>query len=119
MNKSDNEKKKYAKEKGMCVVAADNGFEIELLSESNRANGNTYDIRMNGEKAELKCITGGASNIVKYAKHALEEQGANIVLYEIPNYDKKYYEKLAEAKRKTKGRILFYLKDTKIIKEII
>ena len=50
----------------MCRVLADNGHKIEYLHENNREEGQTYDIKIDGMKADLKCITGGASYIVKY-----------------------------------------------------
>ena len=49
----------------MCRVLADNGHAVEFLKEGNRPIGETYDIKLDGVKADLKCVTGGAGNIVK------------------------------------------------------
>ncbi len=42
----------------MCKVIADNGHGVEFLQEE-RPRGETYDIRIDGMKADLKCVTGG------------------------------------------------------------
>ena len=111
------ERQKFEKELRMCKTIADNGHDVEYLRSVNRPAGQTYDISLDGIKADLKCITGGAGNIVKYAKKALTEQGAEAVVFEIPSFDTQYYVALAEAKRKCKGRIFFYIKDENILKE--
>jgi hypothetical protein len=102
----------------MCIVLADNGHDVEYLKGVNRPTGQTYDIHMDGIKADLKCITGGAGNIVTYAKKALREQGAEAVIFEIPSHASKYYEILAEVRRKCNGRIFFYFSDDMELKEI-
>ena len=103
----------------MCKVLADNGHDVEYLQGVNRPAGQTYDIRMDGIKADLKCITGGASNIVKYIKKALTKQGGEAVILEFPNSPGvEFYEALAEARRKCKGRIFFYILDDNVLKEV-
>lgn len=115
---SNTERKKFVKEMRMCKVLADNGHDVEYLHGVNRPAGQTYDIRMDGIKADLKCITGGASNIVKYIKTALTKQGGDAVILEIPSHAPEYYEALAEARRKCEGRIFFYFSDDMELKEI-
>lgn len=112
------EGEKFKKEMRMCKVLADNGHDVEYLKGVNRPIGQTYDIHMDGIKADLKCITGGAGNIVTYAKKALKEQGAEAVVFEIPSHASKYYEILAEVRRKCNGRIFFYFSDDMELKEI-
>ena len=102
----------------MCKVLADNGHDVEYLQGVNRPAGQTYDIRMDGIKADLKCITGGAGNIVKYIKKALTKQGGEAVILEIPSHAPEYYGALAEARRKCNGRIFFYFSDDLELKEI-
>ena len=82
---SNSERQKFVKEMRMCKVLADNGHDVEYLQGVNRPAGQTYDIRMDGIKADLKCITGGAGNIVKYIKKALTKQGGEAVILELPN----------------------------------
>lgn len=116
---SNSERNKYVKEIRMCKILADNGHDIEYLRGENRPKGQTYDIRIDGIKADLKCITGGAGNIVKYIKKALRKQGGEAVVLEIPNQPTvEYYEALAEARRKCNGRILFYIKGEEVLKEV-
>ena len=115
---SNSERQKFVKEMRMCKVLADNGHDVEYLQGVNRPAGQTYDIRMDGIKADLKCITGGASNIVKYAKKALTKQGGEAVIFEFPSPDKKFFDALAEARRKYSGRMFFYIIEENILKEV-
>lgn len=115
---SKSETQKYEKEMRMCKVLADNGHDIEYLQGVNRPVGQTYDITIDNIKADLKCVTGGAGNIVKYAKKALTKQGGEAVIFEIPNHDSTFYDALTEARRKCNGRIFFYFADEKILKEL-
>ena len=115
---SNSERQKFVKEMRMCKVLADNGHDVEYLQGVNRPAGQTYDIRMDGIKADLKCITGGAGNIVKYIKKALTKQGGEAVILEIPSHAPEYYGALAEARRKCNGRIFFYFSDDLDLKEI-
>lgn len=115
---SNSERQKFVKEMRMCKVLADNGHDVEYLQGVNRPIGQTYDIRMDGIKADLKCITGGASNIVKYAKKALTKQGGEAVIFEFPSPEKKFFDALAEARRKYSGRMFFYIIEENILKEV-
>ena len=115
---SNAERNKFNKEMRMCKVLADNGHDVEYLHGVNRPTGQTYDILFDSIKADLKCVTGGAGNIVKYAKKALTKQGGEAVVFEIPSHNPKYYQALAEARRKCTGRIFFYFMDDIELKEI-
>lgn len=112
------ELQKFEKEMRMCKVIADNGYKVEYLRGVNRPKGQTYDVTVDSIKADLKCITGGAGNIVKYAKKALTKQGGEAVIFELPDADAKYFEALDEARRKCIGKILFYVKNEKKLKEV-
>ena len=112
----NNDIAKYKKEFGMCKVAADNGHKIEFLSENNRPEGQTYDIRFDGIPTELKSTTG-TGNIVKYARYAQKKQGAQAVLFEFPSPSEEISEKLAEIKRKYQMRIFFYFSNEKVVRE--
>lgn len=68
------ERLKFNKEMRMCKIIADNGHDVEYLQGVNRPEGQTYDITIDGIKADLKCIEGGAGNIVKYAKKHLQNK---------------------------------------------
>lgn len=116
---SNNEEKKFEKEMRMCKVLADNGHDVEYLQGENRAKGMTYDIRLDGMPADLKCIEGGAGNIVKYVKKALNKQGGESVILELPSHSSEYYKSITEARRKCIGRIFFYFTDEKVLKEVI
>ena len=115
---SNSERQKFDKEMRMCKVLADNGHDVEYLQGVNRPAGQTYDITIDNIKADLKCVTGGAGNIVKYAKKALTKQGGEAVVFEIPSHSPEFYAALAEARRKCIGKILFYFTDDLELKEI-
>lgn len=110
------EKKKFEKELRMCKVIADNGHAVEYLQGVNRPAGQTYDILMDGIKSDLKCIEGGAGNIVKYAKKALTKQGSEAVIFELPNGSPEFYKQIKSAKAKYNGRVFFYIKEANITK---
>ena len=85
-----------------------------------KESGQTYNITVDGKPADLKCITGGAGNIVKYATKALRRQGGKAVVFQIPSNDQKYYKAFNDAKDKLEyeGKIYFYIAEEKILKEI-
>jgi hypothetical protein len=76
-HKSKNEAAKLQKEHHMATVFAQNGYKMELLNEGTQLP----DVRINGELADLKCTTSH-NNIVRYAKKAVREQGAKMVLFQ-------------------------------------
>lgn len=112
----NNDIAKYKKEFGMCKVAADNGHKIEFLSENNRPEGQTYDIRFDGIPTELKA-TAGTGNIVGYYSYALHHQGAQAVLFRFKERSTELFKRLSEAKRKYGGRIFYYFENEEIITE--
>lgn len=112
------ETQKFEKEMRMCKVIADNEHEVKYLPDAGRPQGETYDITIDGIKADLKCITGGASNIGRYAKKALTKQGGEAVVFELPSKAPEYYAAITRAKIKYGGTIYFYFSDEKILKKI-
>ena len=76
---SKNETAKFEKEFGMTKVLAKNGYKIEMLNENSRES--SPDIRIDGLLADLK-RTSSHNNIVKYAKKATRNQGADLVLFQ-------------------------------------
>jgi hypothetical protein len=76
---SKNEKAKLDKEQAMAMVFAKNGYKIEMLKEIPGVS--SPDVRFNGMLADLKSLAGH-NNIVKRAKKAVKEQGAEVVLFE-------------------------------------
>lgn len=116
---SKNEEIKFEKEMRMCKVCADNGYRIKYLRGENRTKGQTYDITINDLKADLKCVSGGAGNIVKYAKKALIKQGGEAVIFELPTRHHKYFDAISEATRKYRGIVFYYVKGEEIVKKAI
>ncbi len=114
------EKLKFNKELSMCKNLADNGHDIEFLHGEGQAKGETYDIRFDGIPADLKCIIGSGTSIPKHVKHALMEQGAKIVIFELPSHGSKINDRLTESYRKygKYGKIYFYFTDDIRLREI-
>ncbi|MCL2074320.1 MAG: hypothetical protein FWH18_10385 [Marinilabiliaceae bacterium] len=106
--KSDNEKAKYAVENDMCETLAKSGYHIEHVNKS-------YDIHINGIKADLK-KTCGSGNIEKYAKKAIREQGAEKVVFEFQNNSKEVQLKLLKLSKyyQIHGYYFFSNKKTKV-----
>ena len=88
---SKNEKKKFEKEYGMCKVLARNGNTIEFLADKK----GSYDIHFNGITADLK-KTSSHNNVEKYAKDAIREQNAEIVIFEFENNTKEIHAKISK-----------------------
>ena len=107
--KSDNEAKKFDKEQKMCKVLVNNGHVVEHLDDN---NGKGYDIHLNGVKADLK-KTAGSGNIEKYAKKAIREQGADIVVFEFENNLKDIHAKLLKLGRDYNIHGYFYFSANK------
>ncbi len=105
-HRSRNEERVYRKELDVCKFLANHGFNIRHLSAGSVANG-TYDILINGRKADIKC-TEGASNIIKYAKKATQKQGAEIVVFRFEIRTPQIEEKIKELWRKGYKCLYYY-----------
>ncbi len=95
--KNHNEQQKFDKEHGICLVFVKSGLKIQHL-EDNKPDG-TYDIVCNGRSGDLK-RTKGSGNIVRYAKYATKEQGAEIVLFEFDEWKNEIRDAVSELIRK-------------------
>ncbi len=70
-NMNKQERAKYNKEHEMCKHLADNGHNVVHLDDRKLSDG-SYDILLNGKKAELKSLKG-ASNIGREGKGAIKK----------------------------------------------
>lgn len=124
--RNSREKKVYEKEMSMARVCADHGYKIEYLKGEGRKIGETHDIMFDGSPADLKSFSG-SSSLVKQIKHALAEQGAEVVIVRLEkeNEDKKLtdldkmMDKLMEARRKLRGKIFYYIEGENKLIELI
>lgn len=116
---SPNEREKFQKEQDMCHDLAEQGHHIEHLSDKNREKGRTYDIRYDGEKADLKNVNSH-NNIEKHVRKAVKEQGASTVVIRVnDNANKvKTIKAIYNAKRKYGARIIYYYQSDKTLREI-
>jgi hypothetical protein len=96
-NKNPKELAKFNKEHDMCLVFAQSGLSIKHY-EDEKPDG-SYDVVCNGKKGDLK-KTKGAGNIVRYAKYAIREQGAEIVLFEFEEWRAEVRDTISEMVRK-------------------
>ena len=101
------EKVKYKKEYTMCLTLAQNGNKVEYL----KMKDGSFDIYLNGISADLK-KTKTHNNIVHYAKMAVREQGAKIVVFEFEENSKKIQEELDKLKR-DKIKTYYYFTNNK------
>lgn len=116
---SSNEHEKFQKEQDMCLDLAQQGHKIKHLSEKNRKKGQTYDIRYDGEKADLKNVRSH-NNIEKHVRKAVKEQGASTVIIRVEdNANKvKTIRAIYNAKRKYGARIIYYYQSDRTLREI-
>lgn len=98
----------FEKEMSMSKVLADHGYKVEYLRGTERKEGQTFDILMDGIPTDLKSFSG-AGSMIKQIKHALQEQGAKAVVVRLENSSDELYFKLLEARRKVTGKIYFYV----------
>ena len=96
------EKDKYKKERDMCLTLAKNGYAVEYLKDKPKS----YDIHLNGIKADLK-KTASHNNMLDYAKKAVYKQGAEMVVFEFSEITMKTREKLKQLKMKGIRTIYF------------
>lgn len=116
---SPNEREKFDKEQSMCIDLANQGHKIEHLSDKGRKKGETYDIHLDGLKADLKSVSSH-NNIEKYVRHAVRGQGAKVVIIRVENKanKKKVIDSLRNAKRKYGRRIIYYYQSEKKLLEV-
>jgi DNA-binding LacI/PurR family transcriptional regulator len=98
----------------MSKVFAKNGYMIELR-EGKKA-GDTYDVKINGFKADLKSVSSH-NNIIRHAKKAINKQGAQMVFFEINEMDDRKRQALANLKRKG-IKVLYYEKSKNKVQAI-
>ena len=105
--KNKTERMKFEKEQRIVKNFAYFGFQIEHLAEYSgvsspdvRIAGNSHGIaRVNGKYADLKS-TGSSNNIENYAKKAINEQGAELVLFEFTAKNAKIESEITKLSRK-------------------
>jgi len=111
---NNTEKEKYKKEYSMCETLFNNGYIVEFLEEIE----GRYDIVLNGIPADLK-KTKSHNNISHYAKYALKNQKAEIVVFEFDEMTDEIRKKLNEMKRKGyNGKIIYFDSINKLIQTL-
>lgn len=96
--KSNGERQKYEKEAAMCKTLAKNGHTVVHLDDRNRSDG-TYDILLDGHKADLKSLKG-ANNILREASKATKKQGAEKVVFRFDKITAEVKQKIEALKQK-------------------
>lgn len=108
-SKSKQEKDKYDKERHMCEVAAQNGMKVEHLKDGS----GEPDVRIEGELHDLKS-TGSHNNMAKYAKHAVREQGAKGVFFELTKDTAKIRSEIQLLSRQGIHGEYYFISDNKV-----
>ena len=88
---------KLSIEHNMCLVFAKNGFKV-MHYEDEKVDG-SYDVVINNLRADLK-RTKSTNNIIRYAKHAIQVQNAEIILVEFVEWGTEFREIVSEMARK-------------------
>lgn len=102
---SKNERQKYEKEEAMCRTFAEGGYRVEHLAE--QAGISSPDILIDGLKADLKRVSSH-NNVVKYARKAIEKQGAECVLFQIDSMTEQMRNELHALKRRN-IKVLYFV----------
>ena len=92
-----NEPEKFEIENDMCLTFAKAGFRV-LHYEDLKREG-SFDVLIDGTRADLK-KTKSTNNIIRYAKHALRVQNAEIILIQFENWGNEFREIVSEMSRK-------------------
>ena len=93
--RSKNERSILAKELRMARVFAKSGYKIVFTE-----NGaNNHDVFIDGVAADLKRLESH-NHIVRHAKHATRNQGAELVLFEFTKETKEIYTELEKLTRR-------------------
>lgn len=90
------EQAKYDKEHEMCLTFAHAGYRIEHLDETPGIS--SPDVTINGMPADLK-RTKGYGNIVKYARKAVRQQGAEMALFQFDEWNDEFRKQLLILKK--------------------
>lgn len=96
--KSKNERQKYAKEQNIAKQLANDGHTVYHLDDSRLKDG-SYDALVDGVKTDFK-ETGSANNIGKYAKHAVEKQNAEQVVFNFTKFDGNFQNEINKLAKK-------------------
>lgn len=91
------EQQKFSKEHEICMIYAKSGLKIQHYKDE-KADG-TYDVVCNRQKGDLK-RTQGSGNIMRYAKYAIREQGAEVILFEFVKWNSDFRKVVDELVRK-------------------
>ncbi|MCM1439007.1 MAG: toxin glutamine deamidase domain-containing protein [Roseburia sp.] len=92
-NLNKQEQAKFEKELRMAKRYANAGHKIEFVPD----DADTFDVMFDGLKADFKS-TKSPGNIVNYAKYAIREQGADIVIFEFTEFSSAYIEAINKLK---------------------
>ena len=94
---SKKEPEKLSIEHNMCLCFARYGFKLRHY-EDDKPQG-SFDVLINDSRADLK-RTKSTNNIIRYAKHALRVQNAEIILVEFERWGNEFREIVSEMSRK-------------------
>ena len=84
-------------EHSMCITFAKAGFKLKHYED--RKPQGSFDVTINNVRADLK-KTRSTNNIIRYGKHALRVQNAEIILVEFEQWDNKFRDIVSELSRK-------------------
>ena len=105
-----NERNKLLKEMAMADVLANHGFKVHLVEEDPRMG--SFDALINGVPADFK-RTKSHNNIKKYAKRAIKQQQAKIIVFQLDAETHPIHWELEKLARKGFYILYFFTKDSR------
>lgn len=106
--KSNQERSKFDKERGMCEVLATYGKRVFMLKEDVRVS--SPDILLDSKAAELKKLSSH-NNIVKEAKDAIRKKNAEIVVFEFEQNTDAIWRELGKLRKLNIKCLVFFAND--------
>lgn len=107
--KSKNERKKFASELMTARTMAKAGYKITFTSKG----AGTHDVYCNGVPADIKRLSS-ANNIARHARHAINSQGAKIVIFEFTKTTPRITSEIHDLTKKGIHGKYFYTDERKV-----
>lgn len=106
--KSNQERSKFDKERGLCEVLATYGKRVFMLKEDVRVS--SPDILLDSKAAELKKLSS-YNNIVKEAKDAIRKKNAEIVVFEFEQNTDAIWRELGKLRKLNIKCLVYFAND--------
>lgn len=107
-----NERNKLLKEMAMADVLANHGFRVHLVEEDPRRG--SFDALINGVPADFN-RTKSHNNIKKYAKRAIKQQQARIIVFQLDNENPAIHKELMDLSHRGITVIYYFTNNSELV----